>query len=103
MVTLYYKSNHDVEEDQELQAWIREVTQDGFAELPDFGQTSSLSFCSPVFILSFIVIYWCMCLGLPGTLSSRKELSTLLAVVIFTCTAQHAATNNGQVPNNLIV
>lgn len=70
MVTLYYKSNHDVEEDQELQAWIREVTQDGFAELPDFG--------------------------LPGTLSSRKELSTLLAVVIFTCTAQHAATNNGQ-------
>lgn len=70
MVTLYYKSNHDVEEDQELQAWIREVTHDGFAELPDFG--------------------------LPGTLSSRKELSTLLAVVIFTCTAQHAATNNGQ-------
>lgn len=70
IVTLYYKSNHDVEEDQELQAWIREVTQDGFAELPDFG--------------------------LPGTLSSRKELSTLLAVVIFTCTAQHAATNNGQ-------
>lgn len=70
IVMLYYKSNHDVVEDQELQAWIKEVTEEGFAELPDFGLASSLS--------------------------TREELSTLLAVLILTCTAQHAATNNGQ-------
>lgn len=35
--------------------------------------------------------------GLHSKLSNREELSTLLAVTIFTSTAQHAATNNGQV------
>ncbi|KAK7910307.1 hypothetical protein WMY93_014991 [Mugilogobius chulae] len=70
IVELYYKSDGDVEEDQELQAWIREVTEEGFAELPEFGLSSSLK--------------------------SREELCTLLSVVILTCTAQHAATNNGQ-------
>ncbi|MEQ2308484.1 hypothetical protein AMECASPLE_028662 [Ameca splendens] len=35
-------------------------------------------------------------LGMPNKLSSKEELSTLLAVAIFTSTAQHAATNNGQ-------
>ncbi|MBN3298316.1 LOX5 lipoxygenase, partial [Amia calva] len=34
--------------------------------------------------------------GLSSELKTRKELSTLLSVVIFTCSAQHAATNNGQ-------
>uniref|UniRef100_A0A669BG93 Arachidonate 12-lipoxygenase n=1 Tax=Oreochromis niloticus TaxID=8128 RepID=A0A669BG93_ORENI len=34
--------------------------------------------------------------GLPSKLSSTEELCTLLAVAIFTSTAQHAATNNGQ-------
>lgn len=37
--------------------------------------------------------------GLPSKLSSTEELCTLLAVAIFTSTAQHAATNNGQVLN----
>ena len=37
--------------------------------------------------------------GLPSKLSSREELATVLAVTIFTSTAQHAATNNGQVLN----
>ncbi|XP_020792123.1 arachidonate 12-lipoxygenase, 12S-type isoform X2 [Boleophthalmus pectinirostris] len=70
IVNLYYKSDCDVEKDHELQAWIREVTEEGFAELPNFG--------------------------LPSSLKGREELTKLLAVIIFTCTAQHAATNNGQ-------
>ncbi|XP_014268461.3 arachidonate 12-lipoxygenase, 12S-type isoform X2 [Maylandia zebra] len=70
MVNLYYQSDHDVQEDLELQAWIRDITEEGFTELPNFG--------------------------LPSKLSSREELCTLLAVAIFTSTAQHAATNNGQ-------
>uniref|UniRef100_A0A8D3D6Z1 Arachidonate 12-lipoxygenase n=1 Tax=Scophthalmus maximus TaxID=52904 RepID=A0A8D3D6Z1_SCOMX len=63
MVSLYYQSDHDVQGDVELQAWIREIAQEGLAELPSFGE---------------------------------EELSTLLAVVVFTSTVQHAATNNGQ-------
>ncbi|RVE60237.1 hypothetical protein OJAV_G00178890 [Oryzias javanicus] len=70
MVNLYYQTDRDVQQDAELQAWIRDVTQEGFTELPNFGLKSKLS--------------------------SREELSTLLAVIIFTTTAQHAATNNGQ-------
>ncbi|XP_074480565.1 arachidonate 12-lipoxygenase, 12S-type [Sebastes fasciatus] len=70
MVNLYYQSDRDVQEDLELQAWIRDIAQEGFTELPNFG--------------------------LPSKLSTREELSTLLSVSIFTSTAQHAATNNGQ-------
>ncbi|XP_034020087.1 arachidonate 12-lipoxygenase, 12S-type [Thalassophryne amazonica] len=70
MVRLFYQSDNEVLEDLELQAWIRDVTQEGFTELPHFG--------------------------LPCQLGNREELSTLLAVVIFTSTAQHSATNNGQ-------
>ncbi|XP_051231164.1 arachidonate 12-lipoxygenase, 12S-type [Dicentrarchus labrax] len=70
MVSLYYQSDHDVQEDLELQAWIRDITQEGYTELPNFG--------------------------LPSKLNTREELSTLVSVAIFTSTAQHAATNNGQ-------
>uniref|UniRef100_A0A7N6ANM5 Arachidonate 12-lipoxygenase n=1 Tax=Anabas testudineus TaxID=64144 RepID=A0A7N6ANM5_ANATE len=70
MVHLYYPSDKDVQEDLELQAWMRDISQEGFTELPSFG--------------------------LHSTLCTRQELSTLLAVTIFTSTAQHAATNNGQ-------
>ncbi|XP_045920852.1 arachidonate 12-lipoxygenase, 12S-type [Micropterus dolomieu] len=70
MVSLYYQSDHDVHQDLELQAWIRDITQEGFTELPNFGLHSKLT--------------------------TREELSTLLSVAIFTSTAQHAATNNGQ-------
>uniref|UniRef100_A0A8D0DA23 Arachidonate 12-lipoxygenase n=1 Tax=Sander lucioperca TaxID=283035 RepID=A0A8D0DA23_SANLU len=62
MVSLFYQSDQDVQEDLELQAWIRDISQE----------------------------------GLSSTLSTREELSTLLSVSIFTSTAQHAATNNGQ-------
>lgn len=37
MVGLYYQSGHDVQEDLELQAWIRDMSQQGFADLPNFG------------------------------------------------------------------
>uniref|UniRef100_A0A1A8C911 Arachidonate 12-lipoxygenase n=1 Tax=Nothobranchius kadleci TaxID=1051664 RepID=A0A1A8C911_NOTKA len=70
MVNLYYHTDQDVQKDPELQAWIRDISLEGFTELHSFGLASSLS--------------------------SREELSTLLAVAIFTSTAQHAATNNGQ-------
>ncbi|TWW63681.1 Arachidonate 12-lipoxygenase, 12S-type [Takifugu flavidus] len=70
VVSLYYQSDQDVQQDPELQAWIRDITQEGFTELPSFG--------------------------LPSKLCSREELCTLLSVAIFTASVQHAATNNGQ-------
>ncbi|XP_061920973.1 arachidonate 12-lipoxygenase, 12S-type [Entelurus aequoreus] len=70
MVSLYYQSDQDVHQDSELQAWVKDITQVGFTELPNFG--------------------------LPSELSTKAELSTLLAVIIFTSTVQHAASNNGQ-------
>ncbi|XP_076001029.1 arachidonate 12-lipoxygenase, 12S-type isoform X2 [Genypterus blacodes] len=70
LVSLFYQSEQEVQDDTELQAWIKDVTQEGFGELRSFG--------------------------LRAELSSRSELSTLLSVIIFTSTAQHAATNNGQ-------
>ncbi|KAF7647350.1 hypothetical protein LDENG_00173670 [Lucifuga dentata] len=70
MVDLFYQSNAEVQQDAELQAWIGDVTQEGFTDLPRFG--------------------------LSGELSSREQLCTLLTVIIFTSSAQHAATNNGQ-------
>uniref|UniRef100_A0A671MUI1 Proline-, glutamic acid- and leucine-rich protein 1-like n=1 Tax=Sinocyclocheilus anshuiensis TaxID=1608454 RepID=A0A671MUI1_9TELE len=62
IVSLYYKSDSEVEQDSELQAWINDVAVEGLA----------------------------------SELKTKEELITLLSVVIFTSTAQHAATNNGQ-------
>ncbi|XP_051506849.1 polyunsaturated fatty acid 5-lipoxygenase-like [Myxocyprinus asiaticus] len=70
IVSLYYKSDREVEKDAELQAWIKDVATEGFVDVPHFGLASELK--------------------------SKEELITLLNVVIFTSTAQHAATNNGQ-------
>lgn len=37
-MSLYYQSDGDVQEDLELQAWIRDISEEGFTELPNFGQ-----------------------------------------------------------------
>uniref|UniRef100_A0A8C1XEV3 Arachidonate 12-lipoxygenase n=1 Tax=Cyprinus carpio TaxID=7962 RepID=A0A8C1XEV3_CYPCA len=70
IVSLYYKSDSEVEQDSELQAWIHDVAVEGFVDVPHFGLASELK--------------------------TKEELITLLSVAIFTSTAQHAATNNGQ-------
>ncbi|KAG7330197.1 hypothetical protein KOW79_006419 [Hemibagrus wyckioides] len=70
IVSLYYTSDNEVVQDSELQAWIKDVVEEGFVDFPQFG--------------------------LPNELKNKRELITVLSVVIFTTTAQHAATNNGQ-------
>ncbi|XP_037537662.1 arachidonate 12-lipoxygenase, 12S-type [Nematolebias whitei] len=90
MVSLYYHTDHDVQKDPELQAWFRDISEEGFTELPSFGKATI-----NIFFFTFSMntdVFKC----LPSKLSGREELSTLLAVAIFTSTAQHAATNNGQ-------
>uniref|UniRef100_A0A673FQ53 Arachidonate 5-lipoxygenase-like n=1 Tax=Sinocyclocheilus rhinocerous TaxID=307959 RepID=A0A673FQ53_9TELE len=78
IVSLYYKSDSEVEQDSELQAWINDVAVEGFVDVPHFGD-----FFQKIFLSIF-------------ELKTKEELITLLSVVIFTSTAQHAATNNGQ-------
>lgn len=70
IVSLYYQCDSDVQEDSELQAWIHDVAVEGFVDVPEFG--------------------------LANDMKTKEELITLLSVAIFTSTAQHAATNNGQ-------
>ncbi|KAF5895020.1 arachidonate 12-lipoxygenase, 12S-type-like, partial [Clarias magur] len=70
IVSLYYKSDHEVLQDAELQAWIKDMVEEGFANASNFG--------------------------LPNELHNEQELITLLSVIIFTSSAQHAAINNGQ-------
>ncbi|XP_078283762.1 arachidonate 12-lipoxygenase, 12S-type [Rhinoraja longicauda] len=67
---LYYKCDRDVLDDVELQAWLKDVNEEGFAELPRIGT--------------------------PTSFDCREQLFKFLTMVIFTCSAQHAAVNNGQ-------
>ncbi|ELW63634.1 Arachidonate 12-lipoxygenase, 12S-type [Tupaia chinensis] len=70
IIHLFYQMDDAVRGDPELQAWCQEVTEVGLCQAQDRG-----------FPLSF---------------QSRAQLCHFLTMCIFTCTAQHAAINQGQ-------
>ncbi|XP_038642849.1 polyunsaturated fatty acid 5-lipoxygenase-like [Scyliorhinus canicula] len=70
IVTFYYKDDHQVANDPELQAWIQELTDVGLHNVKNSG--------------------------FPTSLNTRMELCKFATMMIFTCSAQHAAVNNGQ-------
>ncbi|XP_067828049.1 polyunsaturated fatty acid 5-lipoxygenase-like [Heptranchias perlo] len=70
IVRFYYENDQQVKDDPELLAWIKDLTGIGFQDLKNSG--------------------------IPTSFSNRNELCKFLTMVIFTCSAQHAAVNNGQ-------
>ncbi|KAM6175392.1 polyunsaturated fatty acid lipoxygenase ALOX15B isoform 1-T1 [Erethizon dorsatum] len=70
MIGIYYPSDASVRDDRELQAWVRDIFSNGF-----LGRESS---------------------GMPSSLDTQEALVQYITMVIFTCSAKHAAVSSGQ-------
>ncbi|KAI9525623.1 hypothetical protein NQZ68_006172 [Dissostichus eleginoides] len=70
VLSFYYKSDDEVQQDSELQKWISDIFEHGFLSLESTG--------------------------IPKGLSSVEELVKFVTMVLFTCSAQHSSVNGGQ-------
>ncbi|XP_023190456.1 arachidonate 15-lipoxygenase B-like [Xiphophorus maculatus] len=70
ILSYYYKTNAEVQQDSELQKWILDIYEHGFLSQPHSG--------------------------IPQKLTTVDELIKFVTMVIFTGSGQHAAVNSGQ-------
>ncbi|XP_051241516.1 polyunsaturated fatty acid lipoxygenase ALOX15B-like isoform X2 [Dicentrarchus labrax] len=70
VLSYYYKTDAEVQQDSELQKWIRDIFEQGFLSNADTG--------------------------IPQSFTTVAELVKFVTMVIFTSSAQHAAVNAGQ-------
>ncbi|XP_067440928.1 hydroperoxide isomerase ALOXE3-like [Thunnus thynnus] len=70
ILSYYYKKDCEVQQDSELQTWIRDIFEHGF-----LSQAGT---------------------GIPQRFSTVDELVRFVTMVIFTCSGQHSAVNSGQ-------
>ncbi|XP_060914742.1 hydroperoxide isomerase ALOXE3-like [Labrus mixtus] len=70
ILSYYYKSDAEVEQDSELQKWISDIFEHGFLSNADTG--------------------------IPQNFTTVAEMVKFVTMVIFTCSIQHAAVNSGQ-------
>uniref|UniRef100_A0A8C6R6J8 Arachidonate 8-lipoxygenase n=1 Tax=Nannospalax galili TaxID=1026970 RepID=A0A8C6R6J8_NANGA len=68
IVSIYYPSDVSVQDDQELQAWVREIFSEGFLSRE----------------------------SVPSSLDTQEALIQYVTMVVFTCSAKHAAVSAGQ-------
>ncbi|KAI2651224.1 Polyunsaturated fatty acid lipoxygenase ALOX15B [Labeo rohita] len=74
-IRLYYCNDEDVQHDCELQNWIREIFTEGFLGLSH--------------------------IGVPQSFQTTAEMSKFVTMVIFSCSALHAAVNFSQLDYNI--
>uniref|UniRef100_A0A8D3BR83 Lipoxygenase domain-containing protein n=1 Tax=Scophthalmus maximus TaxID=52904 RepID=A0A8D3BR83_SCOMX len=70
VLRFFYKNDGEVEQDTELQKWIRDIFEHGFLSQVDTG--------------------------IPRRFTTVGELIKFVTMVIFTCSGQHSAVNTGQ-------
>ena len=66
-VDFYYSTDTDIQEDYELQDFVKEISEDGFGRLKQMNT--------------------------PSRLNNKEELKSLLVKIIFTTTAKHSTFN----------
>ncbi|XP_029291689.1 arachidonate 15-lipoxygenase B-like [Cottoperca gobio] len=70
VLSFYYKDDADIQKNSELQKWIADISERGFHSRADSG--------------------------IPQSFTTVEELVKFVTMVIFTCSGQHSAVNNGQ-------